>query len=37
LSAPRLSIDAAAAARRGLQNEVQRRLKGILGGLFEKK
>jgi hypothetical protein len=37
LAAPRLSIDAAAAARRGLQNEVQRRLKGILGGLFEKK
>jgi hypothetical protein len=37
LSAPRLSIDAAAAARRGLQNEVQRRLKGILGGLFERK
>ena len=37
LAAPGLSIDAAAAAKRGLQNEVQRRLKGILGGLFEKK
>jgi len=32
LDAPRVSIDAAAATRRGLLNEVQRRLKGILGG-----
>ena len=32
LDAPRVSIDAAAAARRGLRNEVQRRLGGILGG-----
>jgi len=32
LDAPRVSIDAAAAARRGLRNEVQRRLQGILGG-----
>lgn len=30
---PRVSIDAAAATRRGLRNEVQRRLGGILGGL----
>ena len=33
LDAPRVTIDAGAAARRGLQNEVQRRLKNILGGL----
>jgi hypothetical protein len=33
LDAPRVSIDAGAAARRGLRNEVQRRLKGILGTL----
>jgi hypothetical protein len=32
LSSPRLSIDAAAALKRGLRNEVERRLKGILGG-----
>lgn len=30
--APRIAIDAAAAAKRGLRNEVERRLKGILGG-----
>jgi uncharacterized protein involved in outer membrane biogenesis len=30
LEAPRLSIDAAAAVRRGLRNEVQRRLEGLL-------
>lgn len=30
LSAPRLSIDAAAAVKRGLRNEVQERLKGLL-------
>lgn len=33
LGAPRLTIDAAAAARRGLRNEVERRLKGVLEGL----
>lgn len=33
LDAPRVTIDAGAAARRGLRNEVQRRLKGILGTL----
>jgi len=32
IPAPRITIDAAAAARRGLRNEVQRRLKGILEG-----
>lgn len=32
ISAPRLTIDAAAAASRGLRNEVQRRLKGLLEG-----
>jgi len=32
LSAPGLSIDAAAALKRGLRNEVQHRLEGILGG-----
>ena len=31
IAAPRITIDAAAAAKRGLRNEVQRRLKGILG------
>ena len=31
IAAPRVTIDAAAAAKRGLRNEVQRRLKGILG------
>jgi hypothetical protein len=30
LDAPRLTIDAAAALQRGLRNEVERRLKGIL-------
>lgn len=34
LDAPRVSIDAAAAVRRGLRNEVQRRLKDILGGVL---
>jgi hypothetical protein len=33
LDAPRLSIDAGAAMRRGLRNEVERRLKDILDGL----
>ena len=33
LEAPHVTIDAGAAVRRGLRNEVQRRLKGILGGL----
>ena len=33
LNAPRVTIDAGAAVRRGLRNEVQRRLKGILGNL----
>jgi hypothetical protein len=33
LDAPRLSIDAGAAVRRGLRNEVERRLKDILEGL----
>jgi uncharacterized protein involved in outer membrane biogenesis len=33
LGMPRLTIDVAAAAKRGLQNEVERRLKGILDGL----
>jgi hypothetical protein len=32
LSMPRLTIDVAAAARRGLQNEVERRLKGLFDG-----
>ena len=32
IESPRITIDAAAAARRGLRNEMQRRLKGILGG-----
>ena len=32
LSMPRLTIDVAAAAKRGLQNEVERRLKGLLDG-----
>ncbi len=32
LAAPRLTIDATAAAGRGLRNEVQRRLKGLLDG-----
>ena len=33
LDAPRVTIDAGAAVRRGLRNEVQRRLKDILGTL----
>jgi hypothetical protein len=33
LDAPHISIDAGAAVTRGLRNEVQRRLKDILGGL----
>ncbi len=33
LDAPHVSIDAGAAVQRGLRNEVQRRLKDILGGL----
>jgi hypothetical protein len=33
LDAPRVSIDAGAAVRRGLRNEVERRLKDVLGGL----
>jgi hypothetical protein len=32
LSMPRLTIDVAAAAKRGLQNEVERQIKGLLGG-----
>jgi uncharacterized protein involved in outer membrane biogenesis len=32
IAAPRITIDAAAAAKRGLRNEVERRLKGILEG-----
>jgi hypothetical protein len=32
IPAPRVTIDAAAAAQRGLRNEMQRRLKGILEG-----
>ncbi len=36
LDAPRVSIDAAAAVRRGLRNEVQRRLKNVLGGVLPK-
>jgi hypothetical protein len=32
LAAPRLTIDAAAAAKRGLRNEMQRRFKGLLEG-----
>ena len=32
LSSPRLTIDAAAALKRGLRNEVERRLKDLLGG-----
>ena len=34
LDAPRVTIDAAAAVRRGLRNEVQRRLKNVLGGVL---
>ena len=33
LSNPRLTIDVGAAAKRGLQNEVERRLKGLFDGL----
>jgi hypothetical protein len=36
IAGPRITIDAAAAARRGLRNEVERRLKGILGGFGER-
>jgi uncharacterized protein involved in outer membrane biogenesis len=32
IAAPRLTIDAAAATKRGLRNEVERRLKGLLEG-----
>ena len=32
LAMPRLTIDAAAAARRGLRNEIERRMKGLLEG-----
>jgi hypothetical protein len=32
IAAPRITIDAAAAAKRGLRNEIQRRLEGIFGG-----
>ena len=32
LPMPRLTIDAAAAAKRGLRNEIERRLKGVLEG-----
>jgi uncharacterized protein involved in outer membrane biogenesis len=32
LAMPRLTIDAAAAAKRGLRNEIERRLKGVLEG-----
>jgi hypothetical protein len=30
LNAPRLTIDVAAAAKRGLRNEAERRLRGVL-------
>ena len=33
LAMPRLTIDVAAAAKRGLKNEVERRIKGVLDGL----
>jgi hypothetical protein len=33
LAMPRLTIDAAAAAKRGLRNEIERRLKGLFEGL----
>jgi uncharacterized protein involved in outer membrane biogenesis len=36
IAAPRITIDAAAAAKRGLRNEVQRRLKGILDGFGQR-
>ena len=32
IAAPRLIIDAAAATKRGLRNEVERRMKGLLEG-----
>ena len=32
LQTPRLTIDVAAAAKRGLRNETERRIKGLLGG-----
>ena len=37
LEAPSVSIDTAAAARRALGNEIQRRATDFLGGLFKKK
>jgi hypothetical protein len=37
LSNPRVSVDVAAAMQRALGNELQRRAKEILGGLFKKK
>jgi hypothetical protein len=37
LSNPRVSVDVAAAMQRALGNELQRRAKSILGGLFKKK
>ena len=36
LESPRLTIDAAAALKRGLRNEVERRLKDLLGGFGQK-
>jgi uncharacterized protein involved in outer membrane biogenesis len=36
IDTPRITIDAAAAAKRGLRNEVERRLKGILGGFGQR-
>jgi hypothetical protein len=33
LSSPRLTIDVGAAAKRGLENEVKRRLEGLFQGL----
>jgi hypothetical protein len=37
LANPRVSVDVAAAMQRALGNELQRRAKEILGGLFKKK
>jgi len=34
LAMPRLTIDAAAAAKRGLRNEIERRMKGLLEGFM---
>jgi uncharacterized protein involved in outer membrane biogenesis len=36
IAAPRITIDAAAAARRGLRNEMNRRFKGLLDGFTER-